>query len=224
MTVDVWRIDVRDAARGVAGVLSPDEAERAARFRFEPDRVAFVATRAALRTLVGSHLGVAPRDVTFRYGEHGKPEVAGLSFNASHAGDVALVALASSGRIGVDVEAMRPGVEMRALARRFFTASENAALARLSEGELAAGFYGCWTQKEAFVKAVGEGLSFELDRVEVAVRPAPVGVLSVDGDAAAGAAWTMAEVDCGPGYAAAVAVDAPGVDVVVHDWRGSAAA
>jgi 4'-phosphopantetheinyl transferase len=162
--------------------------------------------------------------VAFRYGEHGKPETPGLSFNVSHAGDVALIAFAGSGRVGVDVEAMRPGVEMRALARRFFTASENAALGRLPEAELAAGFYGCWTQKEAFVKAVGEGLSFELDRVEVAVRPAAAGVLSVDGDAAAGAGWSMAEVHCGPAYAAAVAVDVPGSDVVVHEWRGSAAA
>jgi 4'-phosphopantetheinyl transferase len=219
--VEVWRVGVRGAARDVAGLLSPDEAERAARFRFEPDREAFVATRGALRTLVGARLGIAPAHVAFGYGPHGKPEVEGVSFNVSHAGDVAVVALAGSHRVGVDVEVMRPDVEMRALARRFFTAAENDALAALSGRDLVRGFYGCWTCKEAFVKAVGEGLSFELDRVETAVR---AGLVSIDGDARAADRWTLTAIDCGRGYAGAVAVDVPGAEVVVRDWRGSAAA
>ncbi len=222
--MDVWRIEVRHPAGDLARLLSSDEAERAARFRFEPDRDAFVTARARLRTLAGSYLGVAPEDVVFAYGVRGKPELPGLSFNVSHAGDVVLAAFAPAGRVGVDVEAMRPDVEMRALARRFFTGAENAALERLSDGELVRGFYGCWTRKEAFVKAVGEGLSFELDRVEVSVPPAPARVLSIDGDAGAAGAWTMADVDAGPGYAGAVVVDAPNVEVVVRDWTASAAA
>ncbi|MDQ4125292.1 MAG: 4'-phosphopantetheinyl transferase superfamily protein [Actinomycetota bacterium] len=216
---EVWRVDVR-AGDDLTGLLSPDEAERAARFRFEPDRRSFVATRGVLRTVVGSHLGIAPGEVVFRYGAKGKPFVEGVSFNVSHAGDVALVAV-GSGRIGVDVEVMRPDVEMRALARRFFTRSESEALARLEGDDLVRGFYGCWTSKEAFVKAVGEGLSFELDRVEVAVAPSPPGILSVDGDAAAGARWTLVAVDAGAGYAGAVAVDSPGARVVVRDWPAS---
>ena len=220
--IDVWRIDVR-AADDLARLLSPDEAERAARFRFERDRRSFVTTRGALRTLIGSYIGAAPESVELTYGANGKPEVEGLSFNVSHAGDVALAAF-GPGRIGVDVEEMRPDVEMRALARRFFTRAENEALARLSGDELVRGFYGCWTCKEAFVKAMGEGLSFELDRVEVAVHPEPAGVLSVDGDAAGAAHWTMEAVEAGPGYAAAVAVDSPGAEVVVRDWPASVAA
>jgi 4'-phosphopantetheinyl transferase len=222
--VDVWRIGVRGVAGDVAELLSPDEAERAARFRFEPDCEAFVATRGVLRTLLGSYLGVAPAQVVFSYGPKGKPEVEGLSFNVSHAGDLALIALVRTQRVGVDVEVMRPDVTMRALARRFFTAAENDALASLSDVDLVRGFYGCWTSKEAFVKAVGEGLSFELDRVETAVPPAPAGVASVDGDPETAARWTLASIHCGAGYAAAVAVDAPGAEIVVRDWRASAAA
>ena len=220
--IDVWRIDVR-AGDDLAHLLSPDEAERAARFRFERDRRSFVTTRGALRTLIGSYMGAAPESVEFAYGANGKPEVEGLSFNVSHACDVALAAF-GPGRVGVDVEEMRPDVEMRALARRFFTRAENDALGRLSGDELVRGFYGCWTCKEAFVKAVGEGLSFELDRVEVAVYPEPAGVLSVDGEVAHAARWTMVAVDAGPGYAAAVAVDSPGAGVVVRDWPASVAA
>lgn len=222
--MDVWRIDVRRAPPGLERLLSRDEAARAARFRFEPDRQSFVTTRAVLRTLAGSYLGIAPEDVAFAYGDKGKPELAGLSFNVSHAGDVALAAFADGVRVGVDVELMRPDVEMRALARRFFTAAEAAALARLSADDLVRGFYRCWTCKEAFVKAVGEGLSFDLDRVEVAVHPGSAALVSVDGSVEAARAWTLAEVDVGPGYAAAVAVDAPAAEVVVRDWQGAAVA
>lgn len=220
----VWRIDVRRPRRGLDALLSEDELDRASRFRFERDRDAFVCTRAALRTLTASYLGIAPRDVAFGYGAKGKPEVDGLSFNASHAGDAALVAFSSGGRLGVDVEVMRTDVELRPLARRFFTRSENAALDALPPEMYAAGFYRCWTRKEAFVKALGEGLSFELDRVEVSVHPDPARILSVDGDAAAGDRWTMRDVPVGEGYAGAVASDVPALDVVVRDWSGPATA
>lgn len=221
--IEVWRVDVRRCGDGFERLLSSDEAERAARFRFAPDRRSFVTTRGILRTLIGARLGIEPETVAFGYGSAGKPEVEGLSFNASHAGDLALVAL-GSGRIGVDVESMRADVEMRVLARRFFTRAENEALDRLSGDALLHGFYGCWTCKEAFVKALGEGLSFELDRVEVAVHPAPPGIVSIDGDQGAAATWTLRVVDAGPGYAAAVVADSPGAEVVVRDWPASAAA
>lgn len=218
--VHVWIVDVRRLWRDAASLLSDDEAARAERFRFEPDRESFVATHAALRALAASYLGIEPQEVRFSYGTKGKPALSGLALNASHAGDVALAAFAPSGRVGVDVERMRATDDLAALARRFFTESENRALAQLSPGELVTGFYGCWTRKEAFVKALGEGLSFELDRAEVAVPPEPARLVSVDGDEGAAAGWAMADVDAGPGYAACVAADSPAVDVVVRAWAG----
>ncbi|HEX2294882.1 MAG TPA: 4'-phosphopantetheinyl transferase superfamily protein [Actinomycetota bacterium] len=218
--VEVWTIGVRRPYDDLARLLSADEAERAGRFRFAPHRQAFVVTRGVLRRLAGRYLDVAPESVTFSYGPQGKPEVAGLAFNVSHAGDLALVAVAPAGRVGVDVEAMRPGVEMRALARRFFTDAENEALDRLSDADLARGFYGCWTAKEAFVKAVGQGVSFGLGRVEVAVPPAAPALVALDGDPAAARAWTLTAVDAGPGYAAAVVCDLPGAEVVVRGRPG----
>lgn len=220
--IDVWRIDVRRARGDFAALLSPDESERAARFRFERDRQSFVATRGVLRTLAGSYLGIAPQEVVFSYPDKGKPAVTGLSFNVSHAGDVALAAFASTGRVGVDVEEMRPDVEMRALARRFFTASENAALDQLTGDDLVRGLYGCWTCKEAFVKAVGEGLSYDLERVEVAVYPSPPAIVSVDG--CTPAEWTAQAIDCGEGYTGAVVTDDPRAELVVREWPSSEAA
>lgn len=219
--MEVWRARV-EASGELARLLSSDEVERAARFRFERDCDAFVTARGVARTLIGRRLGVPAEDVVFGSGPNGKPEVEGVSFNVSHAGEWVMVGVAAAGRVGVDVEQMRPGVEMRSLARRFFTPAENEALARLSGDELVRGFYGCWTQKEAFVKAVGEGLSFALDRVEVAVHPAVPRIVSVDGRP--NDVWTLAEVDCGPGYASAAVIDRPGAEVVVHDWPASVAA
>lgn len=218
--IDLWRVDVRTVAGDAGELLAPDEIERAGGFRSASARRAYVATRSVLRTLAGSRLGIAPNEVKLEYGANGKPEVQGLSTSVSHAGDVALIAL-GSGRIGVDVEAVRPDVAMRALARRFFTGAENEALARLSGDELVRGFYGCWTGKEAFVKALGQGLSFGLGRVEVAVHPEPLALLAIDGDAEAARSWTMRAVDVGPGYCAAVTVDVPDADVAVHEWTAS---
>ena len=141
-----------------------------------------------------------------------------MALSASHADGVALCAFARSGRVGVDVERMRATDDLPALARRFFTESENRSLAAAPDG-LVAGFYSCWTRKEAFVKAVGEGVRFGLGRAEVSVHPEPARLLSIDGDAGAAADWTMADVEAGPGYAGCVAVDSPDVDVVVRDWQ-----
>ncbi|MDQ3983150.1 MAG: 4'-phosphopantetheinyl transferase superfamily protein [Actinomycetota bacterium] len=223
-SLHVWRIDVRRPGEGLREVLSPDETERASRFRFDRDRDAFVCTRGALRTLLGAYLGAAPEDVELAYGEKGKPEVPTLSFNVSHAGDVAVAAFARTGRVGVDVELMRDDVELIPLARRFFTPAENEALGRLPDDELVAGFYSCWTRKEAFVKALGEGLSFELDRVDVSVHPERARVLSIDGDTSAGERWSMVSLDPGRGCAGAVAVDRPAVDVTVLEWPSPVAA
>lgn len=221
-SLHVWRIDVRqrdDVMRALRRLLARDEEERAARFRFDRDRHSFECTRAALRTLAGSYLGIAPQDVRFGYGQKGKPEVSGLSFNVSHAGDVAVAAFAPARRVGVDVEEMRPDVELRALATRFFSARENAALERLDGDALVRGFYSCWTRKEAFVKALGEGLSFELGRVEVSVE-GPARVVSVDGDTDAGERWSMSELAPRAGYAGAVVVEGPAADVSLYAWPG----
>lgn len=214
----VWRIDVRRPRAEAAAVLSADEAARAARFRFERDRESFVSTRSAVRGLIASYLGVGPREVRFSYAAKGKPHVPGLAFNASHAGDVALVAIALSDRVGVDVERVTATGDLGALARGFFSESENRALAMLSGEAFVAGFYSCWTRREAFLKALGEGLSYEVDRAEVSVHPEAARLVSIDGDEGAAARWTTADVDAGPGYAACVAIDTPAANVIVRDW------
>ena len=221
-SLHVWKIDVRrppGVVRELRALLSPDEEERAARYRVDGARDAFVCTRAAVRSLTASYLGIDAREVEFVTAPKGKPGVAGVSFNVSHSGGVAVAAFAPSGDVGVDVEEMRRDRDLRGLAHRFFAPAESAELDLLAGEALVTGFYRCWTRKEAFVKAVGEGVSFDLRRVVVSAEP-EARILSIDGDEAAAASWWAADVSPRPGYAAAVVAAGAVSDLSVRDWSG----
>ena len=190
-------------------VLSKDELARAARFRFERDRDAFVRARAFLRRTLGSALLQDPKALEFLVGPFGKPALAnarGLEFNLSHSGALALCAHAWGRPVGVDVEEHRAGVEGLDVAELFFTPREIETLRALPEEERAHGFFLCWTRKEAYVKARGEGLSISLAGFHVSCTPgAPATIVGVGDAAPEVARWSIANLDVGPGYSAAVA-------------------
>ena len=200
--------------------LSRDEHERAGRFHFERHRTAFVAARAALRGILGGYLGIAPRDLQFEYGPHGKPGLAtgGLQFNASHSGDVAVVGVTRRQRIGVDVEQRRE-LEYLALADHFFALPEITELQSLAAGTLADGFFNCWTRTEAYVKALGEGLSFPLDQFAVSLRPDAIpALLWSSRGSAESARWQLLTIAGEPDYTGAVVVERPVSQVVDLRW------
>jgi 4'-phosphopantetheinyl transferase len=165
----VWavRLGVADYARSVA-ILDATEQARAARFRFEPDRVRFAVARATLRERLAGYLGVAPGTVAFGVAPKGKPFLAApestdLQFNVSHSGDVALLGFARGFPVGVDVERCRPDVAVLDLAQRFFAPAEADAVRAASPEARLEVFYRCWSRKEAVLKATGEGLALALD-------------------------------------------------------------
>jgi 4'-phosphopantetheinyl transferase len=167
---------------------------------------------------LGSYLGVAPQDVRLVVGEHGKPALAAphawLQFNLSHTGSLALLALTRAGDIGVDVEAVCAMSDMGAIARRQFAPSEWSRWSQLPVDQQLSAFYACWTRKEAFVKAVGAGLSLPLDGFEVAFEPTrPAALLSIDGSAERAADWSMWAFEPLPGYCAAVVVRGSGLEL-----------
>lgn len=173
-----------------------------------------MTARAALRVVLGAYLRIGPRDVRFAYGRRGKPRLsspAELRFNASASSGLAVFALTLDCEVGIDVEAIRPVAEMDAVARRFFSSEEVAALERLPQVERDRPFYACWTRKEAYVKAVGDGLAVPLDsfRVTLLADETPR-VIEVAGDAATASAWSLHDLDLGASYAGALAYrDAP---------------
>jgi 4'-phosphopantetheinyl transferase len=200
-----------EAACASAALLSDAERERASRFAFDRDRRRFIVARARLRQLLAARLGVGPEAVELRYGAHGKPALAGrfahsdLRFNVSHCDDVAVYALSSGCEVGIDVEAVRMMGDADDLAARFFSRRENEAYQALDPCDRPLGFFHCWTRKEAFIKALGDGLSHPLDGFDVSLAPGePARVLRVE-NTPGDAGWSLQSLSPAPGYVAAVA-------------------
>jgi 4'-phosphopantetheinyl transferase len=190
-------------------LLSADERERAARFAFAHLRRSFTLARGALRILLGRTLGMAPAAIRFVYGEKGKPGLAEpgrVRFNMSHSGELALIAIGLDCELGVDIERIRPLPDLQEIAARFFSREEETELMALPEDLREAAFFRCWTRKEAYIKAIGDGLSAPLDGFAVSLRDGePARMIQIGGDAAAAGAWRLHHLDVEPGYVAALA-------------------
>ncbi len=194
-------------------ILSSDEVERADRFRFERHATAFVANRARLRLLLGRYLQQDAAGIAFHYNAYGKPrlENEGLEFNLTHTAGLAAVALREGGRIGIDLERSTRTTDALLLAHRYFSPTEIDALEHCDNaGELHAAFLRCWTRKEAFLKALGDGLSRPLSGFSVSCNEEPGKLLACDWDPDAPARWHLTTLDCGSEYLGAVAYEAAG--------------
>jgi 4'-phosphopantetheinyl transferase len=173
--VDIWSWSLdqpTDDDSHDMNLLSGDERDRSARFVKDIDRWRYIAGRGGLRRVLASYLDMNPKDISFCYNEWGKPALAvggpmELRFNLSHSTDRALLAVCAETEIGVDIEEIRPLQED--VAGHFFSAAECSDLSALPEADRLVGFYRCWTRKEAFVKAHGEGLSLSLKGFDVSL-------------------------------------------------------
>jgi 4'-phosphopantetheinyl transferase len=199
--VHVWSVDLDRPVAALGGLLTADELLRAASFKVEDGRRRFVATRGALRALLGRYLDADPASLRFGTTAYGKPRLdppSPLEFNVSHSGSVGLIAVTNDAEVGIDVEEVKPRADLRGLARRVFTERERDAV----DGELS--FYRHWVAKEAFVKATGRGVA-SLRSFEVLLdAPGGARLVHVGGDAEEAARWTLAPIDAPAGYAAAV--------------------
>ena len=206
--VDAYWTDL-DAVAGSAAdalaLLDEEERARADRFRFERDRRRFILRRSLLRTLLAGRVGGAPSALRFTRNAFGKPALPGttLRFSASHSHGVALHALAEDTELGCDIERCDERIDIDGVARAQFAPGEVRALERLPPEQRLDGFFRCWTRKEAYVKALGRGLSCRLDSFDT---------LSPDG---ALAGWSIRSFEPRPDYHAAVAVQGRSMDLRV---------
>ena len=227
--IHLWHIDLAqppDAVAALRSLLPPDELARAARFHFPRHRDRFIVAHAALRDILNSYLAAHPERLEFVSGEHGKPDLAphsnplGLTFNLSHSGDRALVGVGVQMQLGVDIEQIRPDFAGCEIAERFFSPREVAALRAVPAALQVEAFFECWTRKEAFIKACGQGLSFGLDNFDVAFGPAEApALLRVGPDPREASRWKLYDVAPAPqGYKAALV--AQGSDHLLHlrEW------
>lgn len=163
--VDVWHVDIPTGLMdwwAVDQYLSEDERLRAARFVQYGDRLRFAVTRAALRSLLSTRVGEAPDALRFSLGQFGKPVLDGhpkISFNVTHSGQHALIALSNSRRLGIDIEVIEPSFCWQELLDLVCTSVERQTIVSTSRNSQRQLFFRCWTAKEALLKATGVGLA-----------------------------------------------------------------
>ncbi len=226
--VHLWRVDLEAVASEEAqwsAILSPEEHARALRFHFQEHRQCFTATRAILRRVLASYLDCDARDLTFVLSSKSKPSLggahanSGISFNVSHSGHIALLAFTRDRQVGVDVEKVRRDFDTNAIAARFFSTAEQEQLASLPVEQRHDAFFRCWTRKEAYIKATGEGLSLPLHQFDVRIAPGSQdALLATRPESLEVRRWSLRDVAVKPGYAAALCIS--GKDWNLIDWSG----
>lgn len=199
-----------------SGILTPEELQRANRFRVEKAKTRFIAARSALRVLLGEATYTDPRDIAFVFGDNGKPRLAagGPLFNASDSGDVVAIGLASE-ELGVDIEVKRPMARRLRLARRICTTREFEQFETLPAAEREIELLRLWTCKEAALKAVGTGLSGGLRNVEVELPAHDQSELRKLLDETSG--WTLLPGDLGPDVICSVVVRGAGWRIITRN-------
>jgi 4'-phosphopantetheinyl transferase len=172
-------------------------------------RNSFVITHGVLRCLLGRYLNRGPSRICFVYGDKGKPGIdsdANLEFNLTHSEDMAAIAFTAGCQLGIDLEHIRPLADLQQIADRYFNPGEAAELMLLAANEREQGFFRCWTRKEAYIKAVGDGLSCALDSFRVTLLPdALPRLIHIAEDRVAADMWTLHDLRLAPDYAAALA-------------------
>jgi len=218
--VHVWkaRLDA-NANERVCHLLSDDELGRARRFRFDEDRQHFTCARGLLRVVLGYYTDADPRQVSLSYGLYGKPVLSaafgsdGLRFNVSHSRDLALVAITRGREAGVDVEYVSPRAVDDSLTARFFSERESDAIRCVQKEDRAAAFFSCWTLKEAYLKARGDGLAVRLNEFEVSLTlGASAAIVSHTREPEEVSRWSLRTLSPAPGYRAALVVEG-------HGWQ-----
>jgi 4'-phosphopantetheinyl transferase len=233
--VHVWQVDLiawEKEAESLFELLDSAERERAARFKFPAPRNQFVISRALLRRALGRYLGIEARAIRFQPSANGKLELAGsndlhsdnlrhddLHFNLSHTEGVTVFAITRCRRVGVDAERIRADTNALELAERFFSPPEVQWLRSQPATQHVPSFFTCWTAKEAYIKAQGEGLSLPLSSFGVLPRSTGSELqLDVYADPQESRRWSMWQVELGPGLRAALAVEGEGCKVRLGQW------
>jgi 4'-phosphopantetheinyl transferase len=221
--VHVWRVPLDfpvAALEPLAATLSLEERARAEKFFFDRDRNAYIAARGALRELLARYLGRPPRELEFAYESRGKPFLASpsaaqpLNFNVAHSRNIALLAFTAGPAVGVDVEFIRTDIASEEIAERYFAPEEVAELRALPPEQRPEGFFLGWTRKEAYVKALGEGLQIPLASFCVSLTPAEPATL----ESADSSRWTLRNLSPGPGYAGALVAEGKSWNLRCFAW------
>ena len=210
--IDLWSIKLHGDVEKKRALLSPDELERADKLLKPLDTERFILGRGFMRTVLADYLDQDPATLQFDRNENGKPflKSSGLEFNASHSRDHMLLAVTAGRAVGVDIEFHRENVKRDAIAKRWFSEEERAFLQPLENQE--AVFFEIWSKKEAYVKAQGLGIYFDLPSFTVPLGEEPgVPILGTNGD------YFLQTLEISPDCSAAIVSAAPIVPIRQRD-------
>jgi 4'-phosphopantetheinyl transferase len=215
--VHIWRAHLPSHANALHQyyeILSKEEANRAERFKFADHQERFIIAKGMLRSILSRYLNLPPQAIIFSYGQHGKPSIdishtsgQTLQFNQSDSQDFAVYGITMRREIGIDIEYMqRAGISRDDIARRYFSSTEYDSLMHLPESRREAAFYRLWTCKEAFLKAIGLGLSFPLQNFDINITLPDPQLLRISDAALSGESWQIRTLAVAENYASAFAV------------------
>lgn len=220
----VWTVALEQAADAQAALqrhLSADELQHLAALRLPALRRQYAVTRGALRLLLGRYLDMPPALCRYTTGRYGKPALIeprlGLHFNVAHSGGQALIAITRGTELGVDIELQRPLDDMAGLARSILSAADLERWLGLPQAQRQQAFYAIWTRKEAVAKAAGLGLSMDFPGLSVEFGPRrPAAVRGIDNAFGQPSEWLLADLQCPPGYSAALAARAQALRISLY--------
>lgn len=223
--IHVWCVNLlqpEPVLTKLTSLLNNDERERANRFMFAKHKNAFTVARGVLRLILGKYLQQSPESIEFAYAHYGKPYLPDnkLFFNLSHSNELAVYALCHTEMMGIDIEYVPKPIEHDALVTRFFSQYEIQQFRKLTPEQKQLGFFSGWTRKEAFIKAVGQGLSYPLDEFSVILTPEVEPLLFMSGDAAVPQTeWSLYSLNPAIDYVAAIAIQQSKSNLYCGQWE-----
>ena len=220
--VQVWRVGLdvpHETSAGLCAWLTDEERKRSAQLRFERDRSRFIVAHGLLHELMARYLETRPDCIRFAYNVFGKPRLharfgSRLEFNLSHSCGLALIAIATGAAVGVDLEYVRAQPDCSDIAQLVFSAAELGYLMALPSGLRTEAFFSCWTKKEAYLKARGEGLTIPPNSFSVPLtndaEQMPIDFHLASNDVGAAKRWAMYSLNPASGYIGALAIEGTG--------------
>ncbi|MDJ0508106.1 MAG: 4'-phosphopantetheinyl transferase superfamily protein [Crocosphaera sp.] len=203
-------------------ILSEDEKKRANSFKFEIHQNRFIIARSTLKFILSCYLDIPAEEINFQYSPYGKPQLVnnlqseGLKFNVSHSENLAIYGISRHHLIGIDIEYLRPMKEAEKLAERFFSSKEFEAIKSLSTEKKEKAFFQLWTAKEAYLKAIGKGISGGLEQVEISLRE-PMELIKVPEKNQS--SWELLSFTPHPNYIAAMVVEAKKANITYYEFQ-----
>jgi len=218
--VHIYRIDISEHTGSLPQLkkfLSGDEIKKADRFKFTKDSQSYIISRSFLRNILSENTNIKPAEIKFSYTETGKPfiEYSKIHFNLSHSGDRCIIAVSMTAETGVDIEKVRDSEDLIKVAGRYFSETEIIYLKKFQGKEVTDNFFRIWTLKEAFIKAIGEGLSFPLKDFSVTDRTGNIPVLSFNNASAHSEKnWSLQILENESGYVSSLAINSDNVNII----------